>query len=56
MLDITAAHRAYMSRQTHSRPSRRTRTAQRFAARSHQTTSPLKAVLCFGNHTYPFNM
>jgi hypothetical protein len=21
-----------------------------------QATSPLKAVLCFGNHTYPFNM
>jgi hypothetical protein len=37
MLDITAAHRAYLSRQTHSRPSRRTRTAQRFAAR--QTSS-----------------
>jgi hypothetical protein len=24
--------------------------------RSRQTTSPLKAVLCFGNHTCPFNM
>jgi hypothetical protein len=21
-----------------------------------QATSPLKPVLCFGNHTYPFNM
>ena len=26
------------------------------AVRSRQTTSPLNAVLCFGNHTYPFNM